>query len=365
MENRKVLTWIHKHDIVFLGEIKSGKPPCVPGFRCEIARNIKSTRGGVAVLLKNHIAPELCELDKSTNEQVWFSLKSLPNIRFCGAYISPSNSLYSSVESIANLQAQTMNKEKHYIIAGDLNARFGSKIHELISDNGMSYSPVDLGENDNGKAVLQVCKDQNLYVVNNIHTRNKHLKGDLTYRKRRKWISEVDICLVSKSLIDNIISLSVDKDMNLPSDHADKRIDTDKLHDQLSVYVPVIDNSMSIDQVAEQFSDKLYECILDSEQQPTDTRVFDNELLPRWQRILEWKDDATLWKAIDWKGECSTTKENSSCPTESEFQIHLERLLNPPDLSEEVNISDASPTIPILDDEINVREIVAVKTGQT
>ena len=405
LENRNVLEWIHEHDIVFLGEIKSGKPPCVPGFRSEIAKNDEPSRGGLAVLLKNHIATELSDVDRTVNEQVWFSINSLPNIRFCGAYIAPSNSMYSSMGSVANFQAKTTDYKKQYIIAGDLNARFGSKLHELAQgDPTISYNPVDLGENDNGKSILQICKDQGLCVVNNLETQGRNFKGDLTYKKRKKWISEIDVCLISKTLLPNIISFSVNKGINLPSDHAPvslkvfipessvdmkelvsrsndlggydlavsqkklcypeipyKRIDTVDLANQLSRCIPSLDH-MDVDEAADLFSKRLYECIENSNRVSNDSPVVSNSLLPRWQRILECEDDATLWKAIDWKGEFNVTKENT-CPSEMEFQDHLERLLNPP-LCEKIDISGATTTIPILDNDISISEVKNVINKQ-
>ena len=114
-----------------------------------------------------------------------------------------------------------MDYDLQYVIIGDLNTRFGSKVHDLVADSGkLSYSPIDLGENNNGKAVIQVCKDQKLLVVNNLSTEHNSFKGNFTYKKGKRWVSEVDVCLVSRSMVSNIEHFFVDHTSSLPSDHA-------------------------------------------------------------------------------------------------------------------------------------------------
>ena len=126
----------------------------------------------------------------------------VPGVRFCGAYITPSSSPYFSEAEIAQLQARSTDENTNYVIVGDLNSRFGSKVCELTKKGEkMRYNPVDQSLNDNGKKILQICEDNELFVVNNLQTEFKRFSSALTYRMRKKWISELDVCIESKDLI--------------------------------------------------------------------------------------------------------------------------------------------------------------------
>ena len=81
-----------------------------------------------------------------------------------------------------------------------------------------------------------------------------------------------------------------------------------------------------------------------------------NPLQPRWQRILQCDDDALLWKAIDRKGQFNAAVTKLQ-PTESEFQQHLERLLDPVGEVMSTDLSDYRISVPVLDNEIEANEI--------
>ena len=125
------MAWLHQHDLVVIGETKAAKLPHIPGFVPTLAKSTNSTRGGVALLVKSYLFPDVYNVDKSINDQLWFSLTSIPGVRFCGAYITPSSSPYFSEAEIAQLQARSTDENTNYVIVGDLNSRFGSKVCEL------------------------------------------------------------------------------------------------------------------------------------------------------------------------------------------------------------------------------------------
>ena len=122
-----------------------------------------------------------------------------------------------------------------------------------------------------------------------------------------------------------------------------------------------INNNDNIEEVADLFTNTLYKCVMESEKITTGNIAVSNSdtLLPRWQRILECEDDALLWKAIDWRGEFNSTQKIIR-PTESEFQEHLEWLLNPPGEAIAIDVMEYITTVPILDDHINISEVTAV-----
>ena len=61
-----------------------------------------------------------------------------------------------------------------------------------------------------------------------------------------------------------------------------------------------------------------------------------------------------MWKAIGWNGE--PTEESSQVPSDLEFKIHFEDLLNPSNLDESVPVQ-SNVHIPLLDNEIEPEEI--------
>ena len=126
-----MLQWIHQHDIVVLGEIKVAKLPHIAGFVPIIAKTVNTKRGGLAVLIRNYLYPDVYNIDRTVNDQIWFSLSSVPQVRFCGAYITPSTSSYFNEAEMANLQAKTVDDEM-VIIVGDLNSRLGEREYTIL-----------------------------------------------------------------------------------------------------------------------------------------------------------------------------------------------------------------------------------------
>ena len=92
LENDAVLQWVQQHDIVVLGEIKIAKLPHIPGYVPIIAKTVNSKRGGLAILVRNYLHGDVYHVDRTVNDQIWFCLHSVPNVRFCGAYVTPSTS---------------------------------------------------------------------------------------------------------------------------------------------------------------------------------------------------------------------------------------------------------------------------------
>jgi hypothetical protein len=80
----------------------------------------------------------------------------------------------------------------------------------------------------------------------------------------------------------------------------------------------------------------------------------------RWKRILDLNDSRLIWKAIGWNGELA--EESSQVPSDNEFKVHFEQLLNPIGI-EEAEMIDSGVNIPLLDDEIQLEEVeVGIKS---
>ena len=87
---RLVYNWFLKHDIVIVTESHSPKPKDVPGFNVVTSNMTAPNRGGVAIYAKYKLSSDLI-YDLRSDDQVWFSLRSVPNVQFAGIYIHPND----------------------------------------------------------------------------------------------------------------------------------------------------------------------------------------------------------------------------------------------------------------------------------
>ena len=216
--------WLCRHDVVFLCETKTNISLSVPGCNVIVGRTRSPARGGVVFLIKSYLWDKLVRVDVSEEDQIWLELSFWPGILFGGCYIPPSDSMYYSDQSFAYMQSRCIyNGTQQYFVVGDFNDRLGSAVMTLPKDDPhLIYRPVDNVKNPNasGRRLLGLCKDCDLLVVNNLFIGTRQLTGGLTYRQRHRWISELDLCLVSRGLADAISSLHVDQQFCFPSDHA-------------------------------------------------------------------------------------------------------------------------------------------------
>ena len=398
------------HDIVVLIEIMISKLPHVPGFIPIIAKTVNPRRGGLAILVKSRLYPEICHIDLSANDQLWFSFRSIPHIRFGGVYIVPSSSPYFNERDIALLQAKSVDPNLKYVIIGDLNARVGTKADELVEHTRYSYQmPVDTIQNENGKKLLSVCKDNKLIIINNLQTHGNRFPGSLTFRRRKKWISQLDVCITSEELIPYITRFTINQDTSFPSNHAPisvdftfpearisiqeilkrsteigcypepktspqickrpisiHRIDPEQFRENICAVDPALALSGDHNELAERFGEILYETISNSTYPPSRNTESYDASTSRWERIMSCENDSILWKAIDWKGQFNPVPpEEGSQPSESQFQAHLEKLLNPEgSQSIETDLSNYHVEIPILDSRIQLKEVEEVLEKQ-
>ena len=406
LESELVRDWCSLHDIVVLSETKTTASPSVPGFVA--VNNSKHRHGGVAVLIKRYLYPSVCHLDIDDEGTVWFELSCIPGVIFCGMYNEPSDSSYFWPETFASIPAH-LESGKLSVIVGDMNARLGSRIHLLDEANGLTHDIVDNTVNSNGRALVQTCIANQLTPINNLKIGDRVWKGNLTYRKKQRWISEVDLCLVFSPLAEAVSHFAVDQNLKYPSDHApvsvgidfsccinscriDELVERSKMlgsyehllinknHTKRPIPYRFIDRELfiqnidetplpdvegaTVDDILENVSDELYKCAARSKR--TAINHHENAAKPsnRWQRIIAAKDSRTLWKGIDWNGKYQETTLDEG-PTEAAFQDHLERLLNPADFEPIVPDDLATEvSIPILDEPLKPEELLHVVEKQ-
>lgn len=66
--------------------------------------------------------------------------------------------------------------------------------------------------------------------------------------------------------------------------------------------VPDSDNA-DVDALEKSISDLMYSCVEDNLDNIDRTAITGSSNLGRWERLLNESDDATVWRAIDWKGD--------------------------------------------------------------
>ena len=220
LEQSNLLHKLNQYDIVYLSEVKHTYPLSIPGYTCVRSRTVdgEELRGGVAILFKSQIWPEVhnlfCEYD-----QIWFKLHSIPHVKFGAIYIPPRDSPYFNPHSFALIQEHTTNE--NVFIIGDFNSRMGNLDTLNQPTENMNYNEnPDVTTNANGRDVMSLCMSQNITPVNHLQYNNVSFDGKRTFRKQQRWISQLDWALCSISLIKYIDSFSIHQDMNLPTDHA-------------------------------------------------------------------------------------------------------------------------------------------------
>ena len=393
------------YDIVFLTEIKTSLKISSTGFKVYQNSAKKGHRGGIALLIKPFYVQFLKNLDRSYENVISFELEFLPDIVFLGIYITPKDSPYYDGAIFGYIQS-VLKKDTSKIVyvIGDLNSRVGNPVDLYFEDNLLEYDDCDdLAVNENGKCLLDMCRGNNVAVVNNLKYGDKHFKTQLSFRKKNRWISEPDILVTSRSgvdLIDTFETIQYYDGKHLYSDHALLHLvidlekvkistsllkqradylgasvyDSNPIQIQKSLRVaqcnkdaiisyfdetepPNLIGNETIDDVVNEFTTNIIKVIKDNKLvRRMEPEQWGNQA--KWTRLLKNNDLRTIWKAIGWNGELSESNE-TSVPSDEEFKMHFEKLLNPEELEEtELIHANDSPYIPILDDQITVNEVI-------
>ncbi len=166
-----------------------------------------ANRGGPVLLVKNYLEKFI---DIIIVDQEWVKLFILPRVLFGFVYIPPCDSAYYSHNSFAAIQEKLNSSNFHddVVIIGDMNARFGTAVRHLLPAGSkskvddLSYPLIsdDVNvQNDNENILSTICSDNQLIVINNLKTRDRHFTGNKTFKRRGMWISEIDLCCISSS----------------------------------------------------------------------------------------------------------------------------------------------------------------------
>lgn len=408
LEKKHVEDLLRRYDIIGLYEIKTPLLVSFPGYVTFTSVNKQAAhRGGTAVLVKNYLLNMVDSVDTKFDDQVWIKFRGMTNREYGFCYIPPADSTYYNHNSFAYIQEKMKSNviDNHFIV-GDMNARFGRYARELpelveVPHNDL-YSYPSLPDevrlpNDNAYILSTICMDSKLLLINNLKTPTAHYVSNMTYKKGGVWLSEIDTCLVSPSVLGDVSDFSVIHNESLPSDHAPisvsitmNRINLEDLSSRAKhlgdhavlynnvarrqvkrpINVNVVneqafrnnleqyeipENIDSIDELADSVTDAFYNAANISNGQNNEQQI--NDGMGRWENLLRDKDDSKIWRAIDWRGEYMG-KVNNDCPSNDEFKEYFESTLGQPagvELPEEVE--DNNVFIPVLDEEITPLEV--------
>ena len=406
------------YDIICLNEIRTSLTVSFPGYvSYRSSMRGPAHRGGTIVFLKNAMNNAVIRVDTSIEDQIWIQFSFAPKIMFGFCYVPPFDSQYYSHVSFSFIQEKLKSGclVDKFILVGDMNARFGEYVKEMIHSmelpNGSLYSYPLIPDpvyypNENAYILSSICIECNLLVLNNLKVNNHHFISDKTFRKGREWISELDTFIVSENMLEYITDFHVVRDDSLPSDHAPismtlgisfidvedleyrakqlgahaslqetmtkvalrpinmKMIDEQLFLSQLSgIELPVIDLGLNfnMDINVEQVTGILYQCIENAKYNSNEMSFGNNNnsvhLEDRWNRLLLDKDDARIWKAVDWKGNyCISENRQINKPTDEEFK-HFHESWSRDHTDFQFN-DVGNITIPILDNPITENEVL-------
>ena len=271
----------------------------------------------------------------------------------------------------ASINALVIDSEDSFIIMGDMNAKVPNR-EILVKDYAnMSFKPCKDNCNFNGEVLQDMCAGCNLLLLNNLKYNEKQFSDQLTFRKKARWVSQLDVCLISTDLIDEVVALEINQDVTLPSDHAIvtlkmcfrprllpieavlkrsklltesieekdestvkgrrpiplRRIDTVAFLTRAVMEYPPQPPDILDSENFEVYCEGMYKALYDisTTSISKEEKVW-NTNLSRWSRLLESNDPKIIWGAINWKGDIVDTSQPE--PSEQEFKNHFEKLLN-------------------------------------
>ncbi len=409
LNDPEILKFLMQYDLVWLLEVKSAYEKSVPGFYMYNNKSrVGCNRGGVMLLIKCALMQYVTNVNMEEDDMIWVNLSVCKDVKFGGVYIPPEDSLYCEASPFRALSEMCLNT-RDVVVLGDFNARVGSHVLSCGDGSVYRYDGVkDPVVNSHGRMLRNMCRSNNMVVMNHLNRKGTTLGGDLSFRRGSRWTSEIDLCVVTSDCVRFVSSVEVNKSVK-GSDHApicvdyatkemtqvsptelleranglgesyrriranesmwkSPRYDTVNLHDfstELLSLDPPNPDAVSIENISEAFrssSEIIHEAArrnrcgrLDQQEETWD------RTLPRWRRILETNDAKFIWKAINWSGNIDTHEHRQ--PEDDQLKTHFESLLNNECHTNSIRtvcIDDSTPTIPVLDEPFTVQELVKV-----
>lgn len=403
LQDPEILEFILKFDIVWILEAKKYFNSSVPGFT--LYRNVSREgqhRGGIVMLVKSKLAESISRVDTETEGQMWVVFSWWPNMKLGGVYIPPEDSPYYQPVHFGTLARHAADSDK-VVVMGDFNSRVGTPRIKDKNDNMYSYGDVsDIVVNEHGKSLINVCNNNALVVANHLHHRGRQLGGDLSFKRRQNWISEIDLCIVKEDCLDLLQKVYVNQEIP-GSDHAPlcvtlstdsweaasphtllqrasslgqhhylqkkehrikksvsyKEVDLDRLTSTLQAVAPPIlemySDATDVEEAIKEGCRVITETAASHTRQgTTDADHHWDQAHPRWKRLLNTNDTKLIWKSINWKG--NIENDSLNIPNDDQFKEHFEHLLGSQNVLDDDSFVN-SPYVPVLDDPFTIEEL--------
>ena len=101
------------------------------------------------------------------------------------------------------------NENYEAVIFGDFNTKIKDFTEILKNDDTYSYSLINGTRNVSGDLLKAICVDNDLILSDGLFSKSIRLDSSLTYRRNDRWMSRLDLCLVSSKLVKSITSFNV------------------------------------------------------------------------------------------------------------------------------------------------------------
>lgn len=402
MKQESTLNFLYQFDIIFLNEVKINFLPHVNGFKpfFKGINDINYKHGGTLLLVKNYLLDSILEITNIGKNIIGIRFYEIPDTMIFGCYIPPTTSYYFDHIVYTLLQEKIKQySNMNIVLLGDVNARFGQTL-TLLNDTDRQLTYHNMKDecqnmNQNAKYLKQLLPSNKLKIINNLHTNSATFPGDLTFKRNTRWISEIDLIITNVSNITQLSHFKIHKS-NLPSNHAPISIQIHRSATSLNIDTLIKDSHLlgtqavvenknsivrkksiktklvnkplfldgingleiqnsfqNINEWSQYLSDNIYSnirnCIIQ------ETSRFDYSM-SQWQRIIDMKDSAKLWKALNYKGEFPENCDTK--PSDNDFKQHLSEVFMNTDSSDIDIPFHTSPSFPFIDRAINVDEVV-------
>lgn len=202
----------------------------------------KKCSGGITLAYKKELCKDIFIHKTDIEFVLWFEISKTitntdKNIIVGNVYIPPENSKYSNKDVFSLLEIEMQNmltNNKHVILAGDFNARTGTRteIHSVLHESmdrfneifeesqsefnltleSIERNNVDKIQNCYGKLLLEMCKSNNLLIVNG------RLGDNISGKVTCKGTSTVDYFICDYGLRQHIDNMQVLEHSSLYSD---------------------------------------------------------------------------------------------------------------------------------------------------
>ena len=192
--------------------------------------------------------------------------------------------------------------------------------------------------------MINTCIENSLVIANHLKYKNKCLRGNLSYKQKDIWKSEIDLYIIHKDLLPLLEKVEVKQDIGR-SDHAPicismnvttanvlgpilieraqclgqsyiskvcKKYVTSRTQSFKDTNMDIFRNYMSHQEPPMLGQNGIEEILNTSfkiiNEGAKNSKVYTNEVSersysPRWKLLMEKNDPAVIWRAINWKGD--------------------------------------------------------------